>query len=82
MDVSLNENGDKYENIGVGEQTRIIKNVLILGVAFMLHFTAFQGAANLQSSINANESLGAYTLASIYGSLIISNIFLPAVVIA
>lgn len=65
----------KYENV------RITKNVVIIGIAFMLHFTAFHGTANLQSSINANDSLGTYTLAALYGSLILSNIFLPVAVI-
>lgn len=63
------------------EHYRIIKNVLLIGIAFMLHFTAFHGTANLQSSINAEGALGSYTLAAIYGSLILSNIFLPAMVI-
>lgn len=63
------------------ERRRIIKNVLIIGVAFMVHFTAFMGASNLQSSINADQSLGTFTLAAIYGSLIFSNIFLPTLVI-
>ncbi|XP_026479737.1 UNC93-like protein [Ctenocephalides felis] len=46
----------------------------------MVHFTAFHGAANLQSSVNAKHS-GTYTLAAIYGSLIFSNLFLPVLVI-
>lgn len=62
----------KYENL------RIAKNVIVIGVAFMLQFTAFHGTANLQSTINP---VGTYTLASIYGSLILSNIFLPVIVI-
>lgn len=65
----------KYENL------RITKNVVILGIAFMIHFTAFHGTANLQSSVNSDGSLGTYTLATMYGSLILSNIFLPAAVI-
>lgn len=65
----------KYENI------RIFKNVVVIGAAFMLQFTAFHGTANLQSSINSDGSLGTYTLAAIYGALILSNIFLPVMVI-
>lgn len=65
----------KYENI------RIFKNVVVIGAAFMLQFTAFHGTANLQSSINSDGSLGTYTLAAIYGALILSNIFLPVIVI-
>lgn len=63
------------------EKWRIWKNVLVIGLAFMIHFTAFFGASNLQSSVNADEGLGTSTLASIYGALILSNIFLPAMVI-
>ncbi|KAH1009694.1 hypothetical protein HUJ04_002014 [Dendroctonus ponderosae] len=63
------------------EQWRIWKNVLVVGFAFMLQFTAFWGASNLQSSVNAEASLGTFTLAAIYGSLILSNIFLPVIVI-
>lgn len=66
---------------GKYEHLRITKNVVLTGIAFMLHFTAFHGTANLQSSINAEGALGSYTLAAIYGSLILSNIFLPAAVI-
>lgn len=69
------------EDFGPEEKRRIWKNVLILGFAFMLHFTAFWGASNLQSSLNADEALGTLTLASIYASLIISNILLPSFVI-
>lgn len=47
----------------------------------MIHFTAFQGAGNLQSSINSQAGLGTSALATIYASLILSNIFLPALVI-
>lgn len=69
------------EGVGKYENVRITKNVIVLGVAFMLQFTAFHGTANLQSSINTDGSLGTYTLAAIYVSLIVSNIFLPVLVI-
>nr|CAI5860263.1 unnamed protein product [Callosobruchus analis] len=63
------------------EKRRIWRNVLALGVAFMVHFTAFWGASNLQSSVNAEAGLGTITLAAIYASLLLSNILLPAMVI-
>lgn len=69
------------DNVGQHENLHTIKNVIIIGVAFMLHFTAFHGTANLQSSINSDGAIGTYTLAAVYGSLILSNIFLPAAVI-
>lgn len=40
------------------EKWRILKNIGSLSLAFMVQFTAFQGTANLQSSINAKEGLG------------------------
>ncbi|XP_014214880.1 UNC93-like protein [Copidosoma floridanum] len=64
------------------ERWRIMKNILMIGFAFMLQFTAFMGASNLQSSVNADQSLGTFTLAAIYGSLIFSNIFLPVLIIS
>ncbi|XP_004932254.2 UNC93-like protein [Bombyx mandarina] len=63
------------------EKWRINRNVFVLGFAFMIHFTAFHGTANLQSSVNSDDGAGTFTLAAIYFSLILSNILLPAVVI-
>jgi hypothetical protein len=69
---------DEY---GPREVYRIWKNVLLIGFAFMIHFTAFWGTSNLQSSVNADDALGTFTLAAIYASLILSNVFLPTIVI-
>ncbi|XP_047533142.1 UNC93-like protein [Vanessa atalanta] len=66
---------------GKNEKWRINRNIFVLGFAFMVHFTAFHGAANLQSSVNTDAAAGTFTLAAIYFSLILSNIFLPALVI-
>ncbi|KAI5633680.1 ion channel regulatory protein UNC-93 domain-containing protein [Phthorimaea operculella] len=63
------------------ETWRIIKNVVIISIAFMVQFTAYSGAANLQSSINAEAGLGTASLAAVYAGLIFSNIFLPVMVI-
>lgn len=75
------EEDEEVTEFAPGERWRIWKNVLVIGFAFMIHFTAFWGASNLQSSVNADESLGTFTLAAIYGSLLLSNIFLPVMII-
>lgn len=72
---------EKEEDFDPKETWRIWKNVLVIGFAFMIHFTAFWGASNLQSSVNSEAALGTFTLAAIYASLLLSNIFLPALVI-
>ncbi|XP_055586539.1 UNC93-like protein [Uranotaenia lowii] len=64
-----------------GETWRIIKNVSTVSFAFMVQFTAFQGTANLQSSINAKDGLGTISLATIYAALVVSCIFLPTLII-
>lgn len=77
-------NGDTKPNQRLYEPRErfiITKNVVVIGLAFMIHFTAFHGTSNLQSSVNADKALGTTTLAVIYGSLILSNIFLPMTVI-
>ncbi|KAM3965286.1 UNC93-like protein [Aphomia sociella] len=66
---------------GTNEKWRINRNIFVLGFAFMIQFTAFHGAANLQSSVNTDAGAGTFTLAAIYFSLILSNILLPAIVI-
>uniref|UniRef100_A0A182UG67 UNC93-like protein n=1 Tax=Anopheles melas TaxID=34690 RepID=A0A182UG67_9DIPT len=64
-----------------GEKWRILKNIITVSVAFMVQFTAFQGTANLQSSINAKDGLGTVSLSVVYAALVVSCIFLPTLVI-
>lgn len=63
------------------EKWRILKNVSAISAAFMIQFTAFQGTANLQSSINAKDGLGTVSLCSIYAAIIVSCLFVPTFVI-
>nr|CAD7425943.1 unnamed protein product [Timema monikensis] len=77
----MREELEGLEDFKPEEKWRILRNVLILSLAFMVHFTAFQGAANLQSSVNSSAGLGTASLATIYGALILSNVFLPVVMI-
>ena len=56
---------------------RIHKNLLVISVAFLLQFTAFNGMQNLQSSLNTEANIGVNSSSIIYVCLIISSIFLP-----
>ena len=61
---------------------QIIKNILVVSFAFLFLFTAFQSLSNLQSSLNREKGLGTVGLSIIYGSLVISCMFLPSFIIS
>ena len=61
---------------------QIIKNIVVVSVAFLFLFTAFQSLSNLQSSLNREKGLGTVGLSIIYGSLVISCMFLPTFIIS
>lgn len=61
--------------------SRHFKNVLVISVAFLFLFTAYGGLQSLQSSLNAEEGMGVASLSIIYGSIIVSSMFLPPIMI-
>ncbi|KAJ8302834.1 hypothetical protein KUTeg_019230 [Tegillarca granosa] len=61
---------------------QILKNLLIVSLGFLFLFTAFTSLANLQSTLNKEESIGVGGLSVIYGALIISCLFFPSYIIA
>ncbi|XP_063872168.1 UNC93-like protein isoform X1 [Scylla paramamosain] len=61
------------------QQRAIMKNVLIISLAFTFLFTAFNSMANLQSSINKAD--GTVSLTIIYVALVVSCCFLPSLFI-
>ncbi|CAB3227163.1 unnamed protein product [Arctia plantaginis] len=69
------------DNLDPAEIRRIWKNVAVVAVSFMVHFTAINAAINLQSSINAEEGLGTASLVALFTGNLVSNIFLTSVVI-
>lgn len=85
-DVDKNKDQDTVSyrekvKLTAGEKWRILKNISVVSFAFMIQFTAFQGTANLQSSINAKDGLGTVSLSAIYAAIVVSCIFLPTLVI-
>lgn len=63
-------------------KNQILKNVFITCVAFTFLFTAFNSMANLQTSLNKEDGVGAWSLSTLYASLIVSCMFLPNFIIA
>ena len=64
---------EKQQRLGF----RTYKNLLVISIAFLLQFTAFNGMQNLQSSLNTEANIGVNSSSIIYVFLIISSIFLP-----
>ncbi|XP_076353991.1 protein unc-93 homolog A-like [Tachypleus tridentatus] len=60
---------------------RIIKNLIVVCCGFLFLFTTFQALANLQSTLNSEDGIGVVSQSVIYGALIVSSLFLPAIVI-
>ncbi|CAL4066106.1 unnamed protein product, partial [Meganyctiphanes norvegica] len=54
----------------------IMKNIIIMSIAFTFNFTAYNAMANLQSSINAQ--LGTASLSTLYAALVVSCMFVPS----
>jgi hypothetical protein len=79
IDESLKQKAIKGKNIT--EKWQIIRDILMISLAFMVHFTAFIGTSHLQSSVNAAEGLGTRALMTIYVGLSVSAIFLPVLLI-
>jgi len=78
--VILQEAKDLTDNYW--SRRRILKNVVLLGFAFLLDTTPVIGLGRLQSSLHRVDGLGVIASSVLYGSLIISSMFLPKLFIA
>ena len=63
------------------EKYKIIKNVIVISIAFMLQFTAYKSMSALQSSINKVDGLGTWSNTATYAGLLLSSLFLPSYMI-
>ena len=67
---------------GTSNPRVITKNFYVLCFIFFFLWSAFQGLANLESSINCEGGLGVISLSLTYGSLMISSFFLPSFMVS
>jgi hypothetical protein len=69
-------------NPPIQTRRRLWKNFLILCIAFLLTFTAFNSIQNLQSTLNHVAGLGVVSLACANAGMIVACLFAPAYVAA
>jgi len=79
---------DVYEDINMQsaesmrkEKQRIYKNIILISVAFLFNFNAFQGLSRLQSSLHVDEGMGVINSSLLYGALVLSCFFVPKLLI-
>ena len=60
---------------------KLMKNVILISVAFLLLFTAYSGLSVLQSSLFHEEGMGVINQAILYAAAVLSFLFLPRLVI-
>lgn len=53
---------------------KIYKNLIVLAVAFILLFTAYNGMVTLQSSLNVEKNVGVNSLIITYAFLIVNEL--------
>ena len=56
-------------------------NIILIGFTFFLTFIAYNGIANLQSSLNHEDHLGTLSLCALHLASTVSSILLPTDVI-
>ncbi|KAK2160044.1 hypothetical protein LSH36_141g04013 [Paralvinella palmiformis] len=64
------------------EKRRIMKNIVLISVAFFLNFTSYNGLARLQSSLHRDEGMGTTNQAVLYAALVLSCLFVPKLLIS
>lgn len=80
--ATLDKNGDrKPSSTKCMSNRRILKNLLVVCLGFLLLFTSYQALANLQSTMNIEDDIGLVSQSVIYAVLIVSALFLPKLII-
>ena len=65
---------------GPFKRFRFKKNLLFLCLSFILIFSAFRAIQNLQSSLNAQDSLGIIAMTCVHGTMCLTCLWAPMVI--
>lgn len=78
--ASIDEQSSPADDIQ-RQKRRIWKNIVLISIAFLFNFNAFQGLSRLQSTLNRVEGMGVITHCMLYITLMISCMFVPKLMI-
>ncbi len=86
VDTPIPSPGGMEVNAGVegysaNENRRMLKNVFLVSLGFLLLFTSYNSISNLQSSLHPQGGLGTFGVSTVYGSLVLSSFFIPTYLI-
>ena len=75
---TLDENVTIKE-ISIKKQRKVLKNLIFYCLSYLFQFAAYNGLANLQSSLNSSDNLGLKSLVTISLSFALTCLYLPAI---
>lgn len=83
VEVNKTSKENKETTVTVKIYTRkiLIKNLIVISVSWLFLFVGFFAIANLQSSLNSNQSLGTLSLSANYVTLFASCLFFPKLMV-
>ena len=83
LQQQMDENNVKLMTDGQikAEKRKIFKNILLISLAFLFNFNAFQGLSRLQSSLHRDEGMGTANSAVLYAALMLSSLITPKIMI-
>lgn len=81
MDTKVDSTDTGQNKLSDAEQKRqqrnIMKNIVLISIAFLLNFISFGGLSKLQSSLHRDEGMGVINSSVIYACMIFSSMLLP-----
>ena len=63
------------------EKFRIMRNILLVSLAFLFNFTSFMSLSRHQSSLHQDQGMGTTNQAVLYAGFMVSCLFLPKIAI-
>lgn len=80
LNVKLNSPDKPLENeISIKKQRKILKNLIFFCFSYLFQFAAYNGLANLQTSLNSNENLGLKSMTTISVTFALTCLYLPSI---